>query len=65
MASGCCDGVFAIGPLVRQAHEVIDSLRLAAPKLFLEVASKEAVSKGIDGPFGRDVFRRVADADPS
>jgi hypothetical protein len=64
MDFGCCDGVFAIGPLIRQAHEMVDGLWLAASKLFFEVAPKEAVSKGIDGPFGRDIFRRVAEADP-
>jgi hypothetical protein len=31
---------------------MVDGLRLAAPELLLEVASKEAVSKGIDGPLG-------------
>jgi hypothetical protein len=43
---------------------MVDGLRLAAPELPLEVASKEAVSKGIDGPLRRDVLCRVMEADP-
>jgi hypothetical protein len=62
--SGSRDGVFAIVPLIRQAHEVVDGPWLAASKLFLEIASEEAVAKGVDGPFGRDIFRRVPEADP-
>jgi hypothetical protein len=31
---------------------VVDGSRLATPQLFLEVASKEAVLKGVDGSFG-------------
>jgi hypothetical protein len=43
---------------------MVDGLRLAAPELFLEIASKEAVSKGIDGPLRRDLLCRVTEADP-
>jgi hypothetical protein len=44
---------------------VIDGLWLATPKFLLEVASEETVLKGVDGPFGRNIFRRIAEADPS
>jgi hypothetical protein len=30
-ASRCRNGVFTISPLIRQAHEMIDGLRLATP----------------------------------
>jgi hypothetical protein len=65
MASRRCDGVFAICPFVRQAHEVIDGLWLAATELLLEVASEETVLKGVDGSFGRNILRRVAEAGPT
>jgi hypothetical protein len=51
-ASGSREGVFVVGPFIRQAHEVIDGPWLAASELFLEIALEEAVVKGIDGPFG-------------
>jgi hypothetical protein len=64
VASGGRNGFFAIGPFIRQAHEVVDCPWLAVSKLFLEIVSEEAVAKGVDGPFGRDIFRRVPEADP-
>jgi hypothetical protein len=44
---------------------MVDGLRLAAPYLLLEVASDESVLKGVDGSLRRNIFRRVAEADPS
>jgi hypothetical protein len=65
MSSRSCDGVFAVGPFIHQAHEVVDGLRLVASKLLLEVASEETVLNGIDGSFERNIFHHVAEADPS
>jgi hypothetical protein len=44
---------------------MVDSLWLAAPDLLFEVASDETVPKGIDGPLGQNIFRYVAETDPS
>jgi hypothetical protein len=52
VTSGSRDGVFAIGPLIRQAHEVVDGPWLAASELLLEITLEEAVAKCVDGPFG-------------
>jgi hypothetical protein len=64
-ASRCQNRVLAISPLVCQAHEMVNRLRLAAPELLLEVSSNETVPKGIDCSFGRDIFRRIVETDPS
>jgi hypothetical protein len=44
---------------------MVDGLQLAAPQLLLEVASDETVPKSIDGSLGRNIFRRVVEADLS
>jgi hypothetical protein len=44
---------------------MVDSFRLAAPQLLLEVASDETIPKGIDGSFGQNVFCHIVEADPS
>jgi hypothetical protein len=44
---------------------VVDGLWLAALEFLLEVASEETVPEGVDGPFGRNIFYHVAEADPS
>jgi hypothetical protein len=43
---------------------MVDSFRLTVPQLLLEVTSDEAIPEGIDGSFGRNIFRRIAEADP-
>jgi hypothetical protein len=40
---------------------MVDGFRLATPQLLLEVASDETIPKGVDGSFGRNIFRRVAE----
>jgi hypothetical protein len=44
---------------------MVDGFRLAAPQLFLEVASDETILKGVDGSLGQNIFCRIAKADPS
>jgi hypothetical protein len=44
---------------------MVDGFRLAAPQLLLEVTLDETIPKGVDGSFGRNIFCRVAEADPS
>jgi glutathione synthase/RimK-type ligase-like ATP-grasp enzyme len=44
---------------------MVDGLGLASSQLFPKVPSDEAVSKSVDGSFGRDVLRCVAQAEPS
>jgi hypothetical protein len=44
---------------------MVNGFRLIAPQLLLEVASDEAIPEGVDGSFGRNIFRRIAEADPS
>jgi hypothetical protein len=51
-----CDGMFSVSPLVSQAHEMVDGLRLASSQLLPEVLPDEAISKSIDGSFGRDIL---------
>jgi hypothetical protein len=51
-----CDGIFSVSPLICQAHEMVDGLGLASSQIFPEVLPDEAVSKSIDGSFGRDVL---------
>jgi hypothetical protein len=51
-----CDGIFFIGPLVCQNHEVIDGLGLASSQFLPEVQPDEAILKSIDGSFGRDIL---------
>jgi hypothetical protein len=63
MAPWVCDGIFSIGPLVSQAHEMVDGLGLASSQLLPEVPPDEAISKSIDGSFGRGVLRCVAQAE--
>jgi hypothetical protein len=55
-----CDRIFSVSPLIRKAHEVVDGFGLASSQLLPEVPPDEAVSKSIDGSFGRDVLRSVA-----
>jgi hypothetical protein len=45
------DRVFSIGPLICQAHEVVDGLGLASSQLFSEVSPDETVPKSVNGPF--------------
>jgi hypothetical protein len=66
MASRDCDGVFSIGPLICQAHKVIDGLGLASSQLFSEVSPDETVPKSVDGSFGEmfsDVLCRLSHRD--
>jgi hypothetical protein len=44
---------------------MVDGFRLAASELLLEVALDKPVPKSIDGSLGRNIFRRVAEANPS
>jgi hypothetical protein len=65
MAPRVCDEIFSVSPFVGEAHEVVDGFGLASSQLFPEVPPDEAVSKSIDGYFGRDVLRSVVQAEPS
>jgi hypothetical protein len=56
MTPRVCDGIFSVSPLICQAHEMVDGLGLASSQLFPEVPPDEAISKSIDGFFGRDVL---------
>jgi hypothetical protein len=59
------DGVFSISPLICQAHEMVDCLWLATSELLLEVTSDEPIPKSVNGSLERNIFHRVAEADPS
>jgi hypothetical protein len=43
---------------------MVDALRLAMSELLLEVALNKPVLKSVDGAYGRNIFRRVAEANP-
>jgi hypothetical protein len=59
-----CDGIFSVGPLVCEAHEMVNCLGLASSQLFPEVPPDETISKSIDSSFGHDVLRHGAQAEP-
>jgi hypothetical protein len=44
---------------------MVDGFWLAAFELLLEVASDKPIPKSVDGSLGRNIFRRVAEANPS
>jgi hypothetical protein len=44
---------------------MVDGLWLAASQLLLEVMLDETIPKGVDGSLRRNIFRRVAETDPS
>jgi hypothetical protein len=44
---------------------MVDGFRLATSELLLEIASDKPVPKSVDGSLGQNIFRRVAEADPS
>jgi hypothetical protein len=44
---------------------MVDGLRLATSELLLEVASDKPIPKSVDGSLGRNIFCRVAEANPS
>jgi hypothetical protein len=52
MVYGVLNGVFSIGPLVCEAHEVVDRPGLGSPQLFSEVPSNETIPKSINSSFG-------------
>jgi hypothetical protein len=52
MVYGVPNGVFSIGPLVCEAHEVVDRLGLGSHQLFAEVPSNETIPESVNSSFG-------------
>jgi hypothetical protein len=44
---------------------MVDGFWLTALQLLLEVVSDEAIPEGVDSSFGQNIFRCIAEADPS